>query len=168
MLLSLLLTLFLTTAFPTFLLMENPYLSPPYLFWKKIIERCWVKNDFPFLYTKLNSLFLFNVTSFLFKVWLYAVSFFLPLLRLLFNTLRPFNVAIRLRKPCTFLRWRFFGWKVLFIIYTSRLIIILIYHFMKETMPHHKKTRILYSKRFLVSIISLCKRDSWHPGIWSR
>lgn len=48
------------------------------------------------------------------------MSFFLPLLRLRFNTLRPLSVAIRLRKPCTLLRWRFLGWNVLFIIKLPR------------------------------------------------
>jgi hypothetical protein len=43
----------------------------------------------------------------------YAESFALPFARRLDSTLRPLLVAILLRKPCTFERWRFFGWYVL-------------------------------------------------------
>src|SRR5690242_1958837 len=42
----------------------------------------------------------------------YADNTFLPLARRLANTLRPFLVAMRARKPCTFLRLRTFGLKV--------------------------------------------------------
>src|SRR5699024_10954262 len=51
--------------------------------------------------------------------WSYADSTFLPFLRRLANTLRPFFVLIRVRNPCTFLRLRVFGWNVLFILSTS-------------------------------------------------
>ena len=46
----------------------------------------------------------------------YADNTFLPLRRLRANTLRPLAVLIRLRKPCTRWRWRFFGWNVLFVV----------------------------------------------------
>jgi hypothetical protein len=39
----------------------------------------------------------------------YAVSFFLPLVRLRFRTLRPFFVLIRFLKPCSFFRCLTFG-----------------------------------------------------------
>ena len=50
---------------------------------------------------------------------IYADNICLPFLRLLANTFLPPGVRIRLRKPCSRLRWRFFGWKVLFIGVTS-------------------------------------------------
>lgn len=40
----------------------------------------------------------------------YADNTFLPLRRRAASTLRPFAVLIRLRKPCTLLRLRLFGW----------------------------------------------------------
>jgi hypothetical protein len=42
----------------------------------------------------------------------YADNTFLPFARRRANTLRPFLVAMRARKPCTFLRLRTFGLKV--------------------------------------------------------
>jgi len=39
----------------------------------------------------------------------YALSFLRPFARLRFKTLRPSAVFMRLRKPCTLLRCRFFG-----------------------------------------------------------
>ena len=44
----------------------------------------------------------------------YEESFARPLLRRACSTLRPAFVAIRLRKPCSFARCRFFGWYVRF------------------------------------------------------
>jgi len=44
-----------------------------------------------------------------------TVSFLRPFARRLANTLRPLAVCIRLRKPCTVLRRRLWGWNVRFI-----------------------------------------------------
>jgi hypothetical protein len=41
---------------------------------------------------------------------LYAVSFFLPLVRLRFRTFLPFFVLIRFLKPCSFFLCLTFGW----------------------------------------------------------
>jgi hypothetical protein len=43
-----------------------------------------------------------------------TVSRLRPLARRRFSTRRPFLVAIRVRNPCVFARWRRFGWKVRF------------------------------------------------------
>jgi hypothetical protein len=45
-----------------------------------------------------------------------TVSRLRPLARRRLSTSRPFLVAIRVRKPCVFLRWRRLGWKVRFMI----------------------------------------------------
>jgi hypothetical protein len=45
-----------------------------------------------------------------------TVNFFLPLALLAANTLRPFAVAMRSRKPCLFFLFLFEGWYVLFVI----------------------------------------------------
>jgi hypothetical protein len=45
----------------------------------------------------------------------YADNTFLPFWRRRANTLRPLLVLMRLRKPWTRARWRFFGWNVRFI-----------------------------------------------------
>ena len=42
-----------------------------------------------------------------------------PLARRALMTLRPFLVLMRVRKPWTSLRWRFLGWKVLFMVVSS-------------------------------------------------
>lgn len=42
-----------------------------------------------------------------------TVSLARPRARRRASTLRPFLVAMRARKPCTFTRWRFLGWYVL-------------------------------------------------------
>lgn len=43
----------------------------------------------------------------------YALKRFLPFKRLRLSTLRPSLVFMRLRNPCTLLRWRFLGWYVI-------------------------------------------------------
>jgi hypothetical protein len=51
-------------------------------------------------------------------LWLVSsdtVSLFLPFARRAANTLLPFGVAIRSRKPCLFFLFLFEGWNVLFI-----------------------------------------------------
>ena len=45
-----------------------------------------------------------------------TVNFFLPLALLAANTLRPFAVAMRSRKPCLFFLFLLDGWYVLFVI----------------------------------------------------
>ena len=48
-----------------------------------------------------------------------TVRFLRPLARRALMTLRPFLVLMRVRKPWTSLRWRFLGWKVLFMVVSS-------------------------------------------------
>ena len=71
------------------------------LFWKK---GCWYSISNPLLhcYTKDQTVRLLR-----------------PLARRALMTLRPFLVLMRVRKPWTSLRWRFLGWKVLFMVVSS-------------------------------------------------
>lgn len=54
----------------------------------------------------------------------YAVNFFLPLALLAARTFLPPAELILARKPWTFARWRFFGWKVIFAICKHLLVLL--------------------------------------------
>ena len=60
----------------------------------------------------------FRITEISYFPWCSSltVSFFLPWALREANTLRPFLVDIRSRKPCLFTRRRLWGWNVLFIV----------------------------------------------------
>jgi hypothetical protein len=73
-----------------------------------------------------------------------TVNFFLPFLRRAANTRRPFFVAIRLRKPCLFLRFLCEGWNVLFIVcYFSPKNGVQIYVFFLDIKLFSKKNQII-------------------------
>ena len=92
-----------------------------------------------------------------------TVSFFLPLLRLRLRTFLPFIVAILLRKPCTLLRWRFFGWYVLFIFIPL---------YSLKSFFTHRKANLLYSKIYAVSmkckIREMSFRTHQNKHFWQR
>src|SRR5699024_2183684 len=75
------------------------------LFHSITYKRSWIRISIYNLYMFL--LFIMKKTTDM--QWPYADNTFLPLRRRRANTLRPFLVLMRVRKPCTFLRLRLFG-----------------------------------------------------------
>jgi len=74
-----------------------------------------------------------------------TVSFFLPLARRAANTLRPFALAILVRKPCLFFLFLFEGWNVLFIA-------VCYYCYFSESFSDGKNTHFFSIYKALVEI----------------